>query len=145
MDPNKVNDVLDIKDDEEISNTDIVTVSDEETEIVEVVKSGDELTEEDFTYIRDNLKDLIDTGKVAIDELLQVARQSQHPRAYEVLSTLMKTMTDTNKELLDTHKRKGDILKESRPKDGPDTINNNLVIATPAELQKMLAGKTDGD
>lgn len=145
MDPNKVDDFLDIDSDDK-TGKDVVVVEDKAQEIAEIIEENpDALTEEDFGYIRDNLKDIIDTGKVALEELVEVARQSQHPRAYEVLSTLMKTLTDTNRELLDTHKKKKDIVKE-QPEKGPNKVNNNLFVGTPAELQAIMSGKVlNGD
>jgi len=143
MDPDKVDDFLDIDTDDK-TGKDVVVVE-ETKDIAKIIADADEITEEDFEYIRDNLKEIIDTGKVALEELVEVARQSQHPRAYEVLSTLMKTLTDTNRELLDSHKKKKDIVKE-KPKNGPGTINNHLFVGTPAELQAIMRGKVlDGD
>lgn len=98
-------------------------------------------TEEDFDYARANLKDVIDRGNDALEQLIDIADQSQHPRAYEVISTLMNTIVNANKDLLDLSKKKKDIMTADK-KDGPQTINNNLILTT-AELQKMLTAKKE--
>jgi hypothetical protein len=98
-------------------------------------------TEEDFDYARANLKDVIDKGSDALEQLIDIADQSQHPRAYEVISTLMNTIVSANKDLLDLSKKKKDIIASDK-KDGPQTINNNLILTT-ADLQKMLAANKE--
>lgn len=98
-------------------------------------------TEEDFDYARNNLKDVIDRGNDALEQLIDIADQSQHPRAYEVISTLMNTLVSANKDLLDLSKKKKDIMTTDK-KEGPQTINNNLILTT-AELQKMIAGSKE--
>ena len=66
----------------------------------------------DYTEVRDNLKDVIDNSKVAIDGILKVASESDSPRAYEVVSQLLKTATEANKDLLDVHKQMKDLEKD---------------------------------
>lgn len=94
----------------------------------------------DFDYVADNLKDLIAKGKDAIEELLLIAKQSQHPRAFEVVATLLKATADINSDLLAMHKKKADL----RPKEATHTkgvagiTNNNLFVGSTAEIQKLL-------
>ena len=95
----------------------------------------------DFEYVRENLTDLIAKGKDAIEELLVIAKQSQHPRAFEVVATLLKATADINADLLAVHKKKSDL----RPKDGTPhskgtgpITNNNVFVGSTAELQNML-------
>ena len=95
--------------------------------------------EEDFDYARDNIKGAIDSGTEALEQLIGIADQSQHPRAYEVIATLMNTIVSANKDLLDLSKKKKDIMVSDK-KEGPQTINNNLILTT-AELQKMLTNR----
>ena len=97
--------------------------------------------EEDFDYARDNIKGAIDSGTEALEQLIDIADQSQHPRAYEVISTLINTIVGANKDLLDLSKKKKDITAVDK-KDGPQTINNNLILTT-ADLQKMLAANKE--
>jgi hypothetical protein len=97
--------------------------------------------EEDYDYARANLKDAIDRGNEALEQLIDIADQSQHPRAYEVISTLINTIVSANKDLLDLAKKKKDITAADK-KEGPQTINNNLILTT-AELQKLIAGNKE--
>ena len=91
--------------------------------------------ENDTKYIRQNFYDLIEKGHSAIDELLAVADQSQHPRAYEVLANMLKTMGDINKDLLEMHAKKQKITGES-PQE--NTVNNNLYVGSTSDLLQLL-------
>ena len=62
--------------------------------------------EDDYAYARRNLRDLIDSGMGDLDRVMEIARQSESPRAFEVATNLLKTLTDTNKDLLDLAKKK---------------------------------------
>lgn len=99
----------------------------------------DDMVENDFDFARGNLLNIIMKGGEAVDDMLDFARQSQHPRSYEVLSTLLKTMADANKDLLTLQKTKKELTKE----DNAQTINNNLFVGSTAELQKMLKNGND--
>ncbi len=92
-----------------------------------------------FELARKNLQELAKKGNKALDELIMLAKNSEHPRAYEVVATLIKTLADTNKDLLETRKRKIDIDKaRGVQNDGsPKTVNNNLFVGSTAELQKF--------
>lgn len=92
--------------------------------------------ETDIKYVRQNMYDLIEKGHSAIDELLAVADQSQHPRAYEVLANMLKTMGDMNKDLLDMHEKKQKLTGEKPDK--PETVNNNLYVGSTSELLALL-------
>ena len=70
----------------------------------------------DYTEVRDNLKEVIDNSKIAIDGILKVASESDSPRAFEVVSQLLKTSTEANKELLDVHKQMKDLEKDESVK-----------------------------
>lgn len=91
----------------------------------------------DYQYARGNMLNILEKGNEALDGMLDVAGQSQHPRAYEVVATLIKTLADTNKDLIDLAKK----TKELEKLDGveaPQTINNNLFVGSTTELQKLL-------
>ena len=96
--------------------------------------------EQDFELARKNLQELAKKGNKALDELIMLAKNSEHPRAYEVVATLIKTLADTNKDLLDTRKKKLDIDKArgASPNSDAKTVNNNLFVGSTAELQKFL-------
>ena len=78
--------------------------------VVPVVTADD--SDSDFQYARENLYNLIERGQDGLDELLEIAKASQHPRAFEVVGQLVDKLTTTNKELLNLHKSKKDIKSE---------------------------------
>lgn len=94
----------------------------------------------DFNYARENLMDVIEKGQEALFDLMDVARQSQHPRAYEVLSNMMNTLVGANKDLLDLQTKKKKLL-EAEPEANNQQVTNNLFVGSTAELQKMIDQK----
>ena len=98
--------------------------------------------EDDYDYARRNLRDLIDSGMGDLDRVMEIARQSESPRAFEVATNLLKTLTDTNKDLLELAKKKKDLTQE---KEKAQTVTNNaLFVGSTADLQKLIQGKDDG-
>ena len=95
--------------------------------------SGD--SETDFQYVRENLYNLIERGQDGLEEMLEIAKSSEHPRAMEVFGQLIGKLTETNKELLNLHKTKKDISQDTS---GPKNVSNNLFVGSTAELQKFL-------
>ena len=95
----------------------------------------------DYKYSRENYYNLIERGQEAIDGILEVAREGQHPRAYEVAGALIKNVADTVDKLQDLQKKLKD-LKEL-PKTANHNIKNALFVGSTAELQKMLKGKNE--
>ena len=89
----------------------------------------------DYTEVRDNLKDVIDNSKLAIDGILKVASESDSPRAYEVVSQLLKTATEANKDLLDVHKQMKDLQKDETTK---RVTNNAFFVGSTKELQDLV-------
>lgn len=91
----------------------------------------------DYEYSRDTLYDLIQKGRDALEDMIEVARESEHPRAFEVLSGLIKNVADVNDKLMDLNKKHRDIsTKETLQIPGSTT--NNLFVGSTTELQKML-------
>ena len=106
--------------------------------VVPAVTNDD--SETDFQYARENLYNLIERGQDGLEEMLEIAKSSEHPRAMEVFGQLIGKLTETNKELLNLHKTKKDISQETT---GPKNVSNNLFVGSTAELQKFLKmGKT---
>ena len=103
------------------------------------VKSED-VVETDTEYARRNIRDLIDKGSVAVDNLLQVSKESEHPRAYEVVAGLMKTMADLNKDLLELQKRKKDLQPQldNVSNRGNITVEKAVFVGSTAELLKQI-------
>jgi len=94
--------------------------------------------DEDIAYVRSMMYDTIKTSHDALEEMLEIAKQSQHPRAFEVVAALLNTMREANKDLLDLHKKRKDLRKEEITINNKETINNNLFVGTTQELLDML-------
>lgn len=90
---------------------------------------------DDAAHARENIRGLISKGTVAIDELSKVAKESEHPRAYEVLSTLLKNVSEMNKDLLNIQKIKKEL--EGTEKMPALNIDKAVFVGTTAELIKM--------
>jgi hypothetical protein len=103
---------------------------------------GSEELDNDIKYVRDMMYDTIKNTSDAVEEMLGIAKQSQHPRAFEVVATLLNTQREASKDLLDLHKKKKELKHED--KDGPETINNNLFVGSTADLLKMIRNKDVG-
>jgi hypothetical protein len=97
--------------------------------------------DKDFDYIRGNLKAIIASGQKALDRMIAVASESQHPRAYEVVATLMKALADVNKDLMKTHREKHDQDKDAGVTSVNKTTNvqnNTVFVGSTADLSKFL-------
>ena len=95
----------------------------------------------DYEYSRGNLYSLIEKGQEALDSIMEVAQEGQQPRAFEVVSQLIKNVADTTDKLVDLQQKMKD-LKAEDPK-GPSTVNNALFVGSTAELQKLLKNQSD--
>ena len=93
----------------------------------------------DFRYTRENLYNLLERGQDAVEELLEIAKQSEHPRAFEVVGQLIGKLTETNKELMGVHKTKKELSIERGG--GDVNVNNAVFVGSTAELQKLLKSK----
>lgn len=90
----------------------------------------------DFNYVRNNIKELIDNGSSAVDEILKVAKAGDSPRAYEVLGQLLKTVSEMNKDLLDLYQKSKAIKKEEIKVN--HTTNNSIYVGSTSELQDLI-------
>lgn len=101
----------------------------------EIIKAPED-SEKDYDYARENFYNIIETGTDALHQMLDVAKASEHPRAYEVVSTLMKTLVDANKDLVSMSEKKS----KNAPKDSEEKsiTNNNVFVGSTADLQKMI-------
>jgi len=95
--------------------------------------------ENDYKYARENLYNLVERGQDAIDGILELSKETEHPRAYEVAGQLIKTVSDTAEKLLDIQKKLKDLEKEDEQKIG--TQHNHLYVGSTSELQKFLKSK----
>lgn len=101
---------------------------------------------DDFKYSRETYYDLVEKGREGIEEMMEVAKSSEHPRAYEVLSKLIKDTGDVADKLMDLNRKRVDIkLIEEGPKElPPSESQTNVFIGSTADLQRML-GKVEKD
>lgn len=97
--------------------------------------------EKDYKKARQNFNDLINKGAEAIDGILMVASEGQSPRAYEVASQLIKTVSDANKDLIDLHLKMKQIQESENVSRGPSTVNNSIFVGSTKELQELLKAK----
>ena len=95
----------------------------------------------DYNFSREQYHSLIDKGNEALEELLAVAKESESARAYEVTAQLVRTLSDTTKELLELQKSKKEIEKDVKD---PHTVNNSLFIGSTKELQDLLLENKNG-
>ena len=91
----------------------------------------------DYSHSRDNYYNLIDKGNEAIEGILDIAKEGQHPRAYEVAGQLIKSVADSTDKLMDLQKKMKDIDEDNSKTQG-NVTNNSLFVGSTAELQKML-------
>ncbi len=107
-----------------------------------VVKSNEDDIENDYKYQRENFYGLVERGQDAIDGILELAKEGEHPRAYEVAGNLIKQVAEVTEKLGDLQEKMRK-LKEV-PNSAPKNVTNALFVGSTAELQKMLKGKEDG-
>ena len=97
---------------------------------------------DDYEFSRKTYKDLIQTGMYSLYTLAELARESEHPRAFEVLSRAIKDVADTTEKLMDLQKNKKALNKEEEEKEKERLVtNNNLFVGSTADLQKMILDK----
>jgi len=115
---------------------------DQLTDVTNVgITRPDRLTKDDITkdyeYTRGNLYSIIEKGQEAINGILELAQDSEMPRAYEVAGQLIKSVSDATDKLMDLQKKVKDVNEDS-PSKGPSTVNNALFVGSTAELAKLL-------
>ena len=106
-----------------------------------VIQSNEDDIENDYKYQRENFYGLVERGQDAIDGILELAKEGEHPRAYEVAGNLIKQVAEVTEKLGDLQEKMRK-LKEV-PNTAPKNVTNALFVGSTAELQKMLKGKED--
>jgi hypothetical protein len=104
---------------------------------IEKVKETSDDIKKDYNYTRGNLYSIIEKGQEAINGILELAQESEMPRAYEVAGQLIKNVADATDKLMDLQKKLKDVEEEKQSR-GPSTVNNALFVGSTAELAKML-------
>ena len=129
-----INDSLDI----EVVDEEDSSITKKESKAIEKNKKD---STRDYEYTRGNLYSLIEKGQEALDSIMEVAQEGQQPRAFEVVSQLIKNVADTTDKLVDLQQKMKNLEAED-PK-GPSTVNNALFVGSTAELQKLLKSQSD--
>ena len=95
----------------------------------------------DYEYTRGNLYSIIEKGQEAINGILELAQESEMPRAYEVAGQLIKNVADATDKLMDLQKKLKEVNEEEKTK-APSTVNNALFVGSTSELSKLLKAQS---
>ncbi len=131
----KLNDIFDVQG--KIVEQALVPVEKPKQEVISGAPN-DESIDADYEYARENLKLFIEQGKVAMENIIFLAKEGESPRAYEVVGQLIKTLSDTNKDLLDLGKKVKDLKSKKDDTQQPQHVTNALFVGSTAELQKLI-------
>lgn len=118
----------------DVESTDIIV----DPEVKDIAPSQKPELQQDYEVTRAQLHNLVMKGQEAIDGILDVARSSDHPRAYEVAGQLIKNVADVADKLIDLQKKMKDIDEKAATKSGPTTVNNTMFVGSTSELAKLL-------
>ena len=119
------------------------------TEIItkdgEIISDAKDKIESDYDVTRNNLRELLTTGQSALVQALEVAKQSEHPRAFEVVGNLMKQLADVNQQLMDLHQQKAKLDAPAKGEASKVTNNNAIFVGSTAELNKLIHKMNKGE
>ena len=118
-------------------NLDIIEKPKTEVDKGEIISD----TETDVEYSREKMKELIDQSSEAINQMMALASESEHPRAFEVLSNMIKDASNMTQDLVKLQKVRKDITQEKQRANAAETTNNSIFVGSTAELQKFLHNK----
>ena len=114
-----------------------------ENETGEIIKTPVQRIEDDYDKTRGNLHELLVKGQEALNAALEIAKQSEHPRAFEVVGNLMKQLADINQQLMDIHQQKA---KLDTPAKGAEKVTNNAIfVGSTSELNKLIQNMSKGE
>ena len=132
----KLNDIFDVQG--KIVEQALPVVVEQTKETVSTGAPNDESIDADYEYARENLKSFIEQGKIAMENIIFLAKEGESPRAYEVVGQLIKTLSDTNKDLLDLGKKVKELKSKKDDTQQPQHVTNALFVGSTAELQKLI-------
>jgi predicted ATP-dependent protease len=127
----KLNEVFNIADDimsSEVKDVDIV---------IDNVRSNETDIQKDYQYSRANMYSIIEKGQEAINDVLELAQETESARAYEVVGQLIKNVSDATEKLIDLQKKLRDI-EDPKKSNSPTNVTNALFFGSTAELSKLL-------
>lgn len=116
-----------------------------ETKEGEIVAASATAVQDDYDATRKNLHVLLMQGQDALVNALEVAKQSEHPRAFEVVGNLVKQLADVNQQLMDLHKQKQQIDNPKGSKSEKNVTNNSIFVGSTAELNKLISNMNKGE
>ena len=128
--------------DEALGAVELAKSEPKERKVIPRPQENNEDIENDYKYQRENFYNLVEKGTDAIEGILEIAKESEHPRTYEVAGNLIKQVAEVTEKLGELQE-KMKRLKEV-PNNAPKSVTNALYVGSTAELQKMLKGKKDG-
>lgn len=140
-----------MKVDDSLSNVfGVETIPVHNTEVItkdgEIITPPNQKVENDYDTARTNIRELLSTGKAALEHALEVAKSSEHPRAFEVVGNLMKQLADVNQQLMDIHQQKQKLDGPKEVAKSREVTNNNVIFTgSTADLNKMLKNMSKGD
>jgi len=102
------------------------------------MKDDDPNIKSDYDYSRATYYELIDKGRESLDLMIEVARESEHPRAFEVLSNMIKNISDVNDKLMELNKKTRDVTQLDKKPEQKAITNNNVFIGSTTDLQRLL-------
>jgi hypothetical protein len=134
----------------EVFDLPTITKTSAEGEVVdastgEIIQSTEDKIEDDYEHSRNNLRELLITGQNALMHSLEVAKQSEHPRAFEVVGNLMKQLADVNQQLLDLHQQKQKLDAPKKAEAAKSVTNNAIFVGSTSELAKMIQNMNKGE
>ena len=121
--------------------TEIVSAEKESMEVAKKLKLEKNDVDKDYDYTRGNLYSIIENGQEAINGILELAQESEMPRAYEVAGQLIKNVADATDKLTDLQKKLKDVNEES--KKGPTNVTNALFVGSTSDLSKFLKSQNE--
>lgn len=134
---NKTNDALSEALNIEYTPTQEITEPEKKTAVPAVIKSTDD-AQEDYDLARTTFRNLIHQGNLAMEDMKELARQSESPRAYEVFATMMKTIADTTNNLYDLQKKTKELKDEPKKASNDINIDKAVFVGTTSDLLKKI-------
>ena len=123
-----------------MTNTEVITKEGQ------VISPSNNKIEDDYEISRNNLREILTQGQQALNKALEVAQQSEHPRAFEVVGNLMKQLADINQQLLDLHQQKAKLDAPKGEGAKKEVTNNNVIFTgSTAELNKLIKNMSKGE
>lgn len=135
----KLSEVFDVP---HLSNTELTSI---DNVTGEIFQNATQKIEDDYDIARTNLRELLMKGQEALIQALDVAKQSEHPRAFEVVGNMMKQLADVNQQLLDLHQQKAKLDAPNKAEQAKVTNNNAIFVGSTAELNKLIKNMTKGE